>query len=349
MEESTSDNTSVEASSEAASKPEEKPSTRMDFLKAVAMPLVTLILGFWFNASLNTRQARENNYRMYAEMMGRREEADSLLRKDMFNSILGTFMSKDQKSNMSLDQQLDLNVLNLELLASNFHESLDIAPLFKAVRRRIPDQQQGKYASLRERLEKVSQEVIERQLTVVSDSGMVEIGDTASLAAVDDLKAYLYFGSHAIPDATFQPGQGVSRLCLSMSPNNQEHHYRQFKLEVTKYDPIAREIQVRLYASKVLTFDQCQQADLDLVGYREIDTEFWVGLFDFPMIDNTRLSHNERCSVSMTSLEPPDSLRLALAYFPGSRASLKDKPYYDELLHDLVPDKHSALESQEQH
>ncbi|HXJ15455.1 MAG TPA: hypothetical protein VNH19_24545 [Candidatus Limnocylindrales bacterium] len=345
-EASASDKASVEASSQASQKAEEKSSTRIDLLKAVAMPLVTLILGFWFNASLNTRQARENNYRMYAEMMGRREEADSLLRKDMFNSILGTFMSKDQKLN--LDQQLDLNVLNLELLASNFHESLDIAPLFRAVRRRIPDQQQGTYASLRERLEKVSQQVIERQLTVVSDSGMVEIGDTASLGVVDDLKAYLYFGSHSIPDAAFQPGQGVSRLCLSMSSNDRERHYRQFKLELTKYDPIAREIQVRLYVSKVLTVEQCQQADLDLVGYREIDTEFWVGLFDFPMIDNTRLSHNERCAVSMTSLEPPDSLRLALAYFPGSRASLKDKPYYDELLHDLLPDKHPALENQEQ-
>jgi hypothetical protein len=83
---------------------------------------------------------------------------------------------------------------------------------------------------------------------------------------------------------------------------------------------------------------ECQRADLDLEGKREIDTNFWVGLFDFPMIDNTRLTSGERCSVSLTVLTP-SVLNVALAYFPGSRASLKDKPYYDEVMHDLVRDR----------
>jgi hypothetical protein len=342
-EEATSGGATIDAESPKTAG--EKSSTRMDFLKAVAMPLVTLILGFWFNASLNTRQTRENNYRMYTEMMGRREDADSLLRKDMFNSILGSFMAKDPKLKLTPAQQLNLDVLNLELLAYNFHESLDIGPLFKDIRRRLPDEKEGPNAQMRGRLEKVAQEVIERQLTVVSDSGMVEVGDTSALGEIKNLKAYLYFGSHAVPDANFQPGENVSRLCLSMDSTDQQRHYRQFKLEVTKYDEVTREIQARLYVSKVLTPEQCQQADLDLVGFREIDTEFWVGLFDFPMIDNTRLSHSERCSVSLTYLVPPDSLRIALAYFPGSRASLKDKPYYDELMHDLLPEQHPSGDS----
>jgi hypothetical protein len=340
-EEATRSEATVEAGTEGPKTTGKKPSAPMDVFKAVAMPLVTLILGFVFNSSLNSRQARESNVRMYAEMMGRREEADSLLRKDMFNSILGTFMAKDPKLKLSPDRQLNLDVLNLELLAYNFHESLDIGPLFKDVRSRIPDEKEGPNAEMRNRLEKVAQEVVERQLTVVSDSGMLERGDTSSLNKVDDLKAYLYFGSHTVPDANFQPGEGVSRLCLSMDSTDQLRHYRQFKLEVTRYDPVSREIQVRLYVSKVLGVEECQRADLDLAGYREIDTEFWVGLFDFPMIDNTRLSHSERCSVSVTYLTP-DSLRIALAYFPGSRASLKDKPYYDELMHDLVPDQHPS-------
>jgi hypothetical protein len=39
--------------------------------------------------------------------------------------------------------------------------------------------------------------------------------------------------------------------------------------------------------------------------------------------------------VSVTYLTP-DRAELALAYFPSSRASLKDKPYYDELEHNLL-------------
>ena len=53
------------------------------------------------------------------------------------------------------------------------------------------------------------------------------------------------------------------------------------------------------------------------------------------MIDNTHLSLSERCSLVVTKFGD-DSIELALAYFQASRASLKDKPYYDEVLHDLL-------------
>jgi hypothetical protein len=325
---------SVEAKAGETNASPDRPVRWLDVLKAVAIPLVTLVLGFVFNNSLNTRQAKESNVRLYTEMMGRREQADSDLRKDMFKSILDTFMQKN--TTLKRDELLDQEVLNLELLADNFHESLDLAPLFKHVRRRIPEQEEGPNAELRKRLEKVAQEVVGRQLTIISDNGMVESGETL-LQNVSNFQAYLYFGAHYVPDPNFKPGEGVSRLCMSlMDTGDKEQHYRQFKLEVTDYDPHWREVQVRLYASRVLDQAACESADLDLAGNKEIDTRFWVGLFDFPMIDNTHLTHDERCAVSVTELTPPYNLKVALAYFPGSRASLKDKPYYDDLIHDLV-------------
>ena len=315
----------------------------MDLLKIVALPLVTLILGFWFNKSLNERQAKDSDMRLYTEMMGRREQADSDLRKDMFKSILDTFMSSKEQPKMEPSEQLKQDVLKLELLAYNFHESLDIAPLFKEVSSRIPEQNQGQNAELRRRLERVAREIIERQLTLVSDSGMVERG-SADPQKIDELQAFLYFGVRTVPDSNVKPGDGVSRLCLSLESTDEGDdkaaHYRQFKLEVIKYDTRAREVQVRLYASRLLSQAECHQADLDLAAKREIDTNFWVGLFDFPMIDNTRLSNDERCAVSLTDLSA-DIITVALAYFPGSRASLKDRPYYDEVIRQLVPgDEH---------
>lgn len=330
-------NVSVGEAKAAPKQPSATPdrtTRRLEILKVIAIPLVTLFLGSWFNASLNARQTHDSNVRLYTEMMGRREQADSDLRKDMFKSILDTFMRDGSK--LATKDELDQEVLKLELLADNFHEALDLAPLFKHVRRHIPDQQREQYGQLRQRLEKVAQEVVEHQLSVISDAGMVESGETA-LQNVNNLQAYLYFGSHTIPDPNFKAGEGVSRLCLSMNPAaGGERHYRQFRLEVTEYDPVWREVRVRLYASQVLDEKRCQLANLDLPANREIDTNFWVGLFDFPMIDNTHLTHGERCAVSLTELNPPYGLKVALAYFPGSRASLKDKPYYDDLLHDLV-------------
>ena len=119
----------------------------IDLIKVLALPLVTLVLGYWFNSSLNERQQIDNNVRLYAEMMGRREEADSNLRKDMFNSILTTFMAKDPTLKVTPDEQIRQEILSLELLAYNFHESLDIAPLFRDVGRRIPSDESQNAAS----------------------------------------------------------------------------------------------------------------------------------------------------------------------------------------------------------
>jgi hypothetical protein len=321
-----------------------KNSRAMDLLKIVAMPLVTLFLGFLFNASLNLRQENDSRLRLYTEMMGRREQADSDLRKDMFKSILDSFMSKDPK--LERAQQIRQEVLNLELLAYNFNESLDIGPLFKDMMSQIPDQEQGLNVELRKRLEKAAEEVTLRQLTVLSDGGMVESGNTLP-RNIKNLQAYLTFGSHTLPNPAFKPGEGVGQVCLSMDSTDEvqqfhkfrfetvkARHYRQFKLEVIDQDPPIREVQMRLDISQVLSEAECQHVQ-SLDEKPEIESNFWVGLFDFPMIDNTRLTHGERCSVSVTALTP-NVLTVALAYFSGSRASLKDNPYYDEVMHDLL-------------
>ena len=306
----------------------------IDLIKVLALPLVTLVLGYWFNASLNERQQIDNNVRLYAEMMGRREEADSNLRKDMFNSILTTFMARDPNGQLSEQEQIRQQILSLELLAYNFHESLDIGPLFKDVERRIRSTAGGPDPELQGRLEAVALQVIEHQLTALSDVGTVERGD-ALTGKINDFQAHITFGMRTVANAGLEPGEGTSTLCLSMEATDRSRHYRQFRLELIGLNERAREVQVRLYVSQLLTAEECQQPNLDLEGRREVDTNFVVGLFDFPMIDNTRLSGSERSSVSLTALNPSVA-SLTLAYFPSSRASLKDKPYYDEVIRDLV-------------
>ena len=309
--------------------------TLLELAKVLALPLVTLVLGYWFNSSLNERQQDDTNKRLYAEMMGRREEADSNLRKDMFNSILATFMSKEPGMKVTSEEVIRQQILSLELLASNFNDSLDIAPLFRDVQRRITLEERKTNAELRARLESVAQQVIEHQLTTVSDVGSFEKGFTVP-GKIKDLTGHLMgFGPRALTDPQVPPGEGVSRLCLSMQATDGSRRYRQFTLDPVGYEEGAHEVKVNLVVSKPLTEEECKNVTLDLVARKEIDTNFQVGLFDFPMIDNTRLSGGERVTVSLTDLNA-DVVGIALAYFPASRASLKDKPYYDEVITDLV-------------
>ena len=78
-------------------------------------------LGFYGSRVIESRQALDSNSRLYSELMSKREESESALRKDMFNSIIGSFLSAGTSAG-SLESQ----VLNLELLTENFHESLNL-------------------------------------------------------------------------------------------------------------------------------------------------------------------------------------------------------------------------------
>jgi hypothetical protein len=351
---------------DGSSKPEKPAETSkvglgrwLELLKVIAMPLVTLVLGFVVNSSLDARHESENNLRVYTEMMGRREEADSTLRKDMFQSILSTFLNQ---SSITTDERLEEQILKLELLASNFHESIDLAPLFKHVRQHIPDDENAQNMERISRLEKVALEVKEREVTVLTDSGSIVRGDaelqglkdgTSSLRVpadrvalkIDDQTAKKLEECRTQNLKCHDPRDNpVKRLCLVNVDG--ERNYRQFLVEIIDHKPRLREARVRLYVSRPLTASECERADLNLVTHREIDTTFWVGLFDFPMTDNTHLTHGERCAVTITMMTS-DLVQLTLAYFPGSRASLKDKPYYDEMMHDLIRAQRSSEHSED--
>ena len=53
------------------------------------------------------------------------------------------------------------------------------------------------------------------------------------------------------------------------------------------------------------------------------------------MIDHTRLSHDQRCAVTLNNFEDAYA-NITVVYFPGSYASLKEKPYYQEVVQELL-------------
>src|ERR1700680_1561923 len=204
--------------------PKPKSFDWFEILKVVAMPLVIAVLGIVINGSVSERQSEESNVRLYADMMARREQADNDLRKDMFKSILDKFASTipDSKSFEYLDQQ----VVNLELLAYNFHESIDLVPLFKHVRRDIPDKRPPSWTAdrfkgfvdLRRRLEKVAVEIDDRHLTVVADKGAVIRAGAEGLSKINDAPANLrFYGPLTVPKKDLKPEDSVTQVCLSLT------------------------------------------------------------------------------------------------------------------------------------
>jgi hypothetical protein len=256
--------------------------------------LAVALLGYYTSNILRQNELRQTNERIYTELMSSREQAESGLRKDMFLSIIQTF----QRSGPA---DLDTKMLNLEMLAYNFHESLNLKPLFAHLDRQVavspPGPEKTGYVT---RLNQVAREITTRQLVLLEQVG----------------KKF----SRTIDFEKFRASQGGLELepeKLTLEPVE-----REFMLSVLAVDPERRELTIEL---RVRT----PQKSSSVQG-----RTFHVGYYDFPMIDNTRLSDDQRAAVVLNQINEGGA-DITLVYFPGSYASLKEKVSYDEVVEKL--------------
>ncbi len=245
---------------------------------------------------LERRQSLDTNARLYSELMSRREEAESSLRKDMFVSIISTFLEPSANN-------LSAKVLNLELLAYNFHDSLNLKPLFLEIQRQLRKSNDPERMDYLMRLNRVAREITAKQLFSLEGHG-------ESFRRSADLEALAAAGAAGI---------SLDPETLTIRKQTVE-----VSLRVLKVDLEQQQLTVRL---KVTAADG--QAELP-----DSRANFTVGFYDFPIIDNTRLPSGVRCAVTLSNFSPA-AADLTSVCFPGEYASLKDRPYYDEVIQKL--------------
>lgn len=255
-------------------------------------------VGYYTNNSLEKMKASETRAQLYAELMSKREESESALRKDMFVSIIGSFLD-------SSSDTLDKKILNLELLTYNFHEALNLKPLFIHLAKQVTATKDIHKQDYQQRLERVAYEVVRKQVMVLGSAG-------ATFDKVIDLES-LRANPYGMPleEETLEIG-GIKRI---------------FRIYVLQEDPEVREIQLRLTV-----------ATPDDKGLEKTEvTEFWVGSFDFPMIDNVRLLPDQRCAIVLNRYDQK-SAYITIVYYPGGYASIKERPYFQEVVNKLIND-----------
>jgi hypothetical protein len=271
-------------------------------LRDLATPLSVAIVGLLASIYVNKQQSFDANHRAFAELISQREAADTNLRVEMFKTVLEGFLKQD--TNNVSDQ-----ILKLEILAYNFNESLDLGPLFQDVFRRInasnPDDPN------RARLRKVASDVVFKQVEALT----FDVG--ASKDAVVDF------------EELDKSPTGLSNLVNDAlhlrypDPETALHPPRRFKLDVFGRDQQKEDLTVHLVVSP--------PGQIGEEARPEVDIRFSVGYFDFPAINNTRLSNGERCAVVIRNMDQY-SAKISLVYFPANRAGLKDQMYVEEIL-----------------
>lgn len=275
-------------------------------LQILVMPVVVSLVGYFGSSYLAQREQASARGNFYAELLAKREESDSNLRKEMFRSVIEAFLGK-------FDRDLEKQVLGLERLAYNFNDSLDLGPLFKQVYAQV---EQSKIDA------RTRKQLVARLINVTSDINARQVAALAEAGAKWDTEL------HPLSSLT-KPGAASVTVIDDMllpptraAPSPAAPRQRFLRLAVVKADVARKALLVHL---------QVRSQEEGTVH----DSTFWVGYFDFPMLDNSRLPDGQRCAVVMNRFLE-DSAELTVVYFPGSRASLKEKPYYDELIEELM-------------
>lgn len=295
------------------------PQNKKDFwdkAEIILSPLAGLLtamtiamVSYFASDYLNRNQENEAKTRLYTELMSRREESESALRKDMFTSIINSILGGEST--------IDEKILQLELLAYNFHESLNLTPLFTYLDRRNRSDTKDPVLkkSYHERLYTMSREVTNKQV--------------ASLEGVSTTEKFNYCydtincqGMSATFSCTF-----VDSLRNGDRFDSIQHIVR---LTILDMDTVSRSVNVRLNICTRQTGKQDKCAN----------PSFSIDFFEFPMIDNTRLINDKRCSVAMRDFDVENKfIELDIIFFPGSHSSLKERPYYDDIVSKLLPSK----------
>jgi hypothetical protein len=245
---------------------------------------------------LDRRQAAETNARLYSELMSRREESESNLRKDMFAEILKPLLNPSAGD-------LDARVLQLELLAYNFHDSLNLKPMFIDLQRRLVASNDPARGAYLDRVTRVAREITAKQIFSLEGHG-------DSFRRSVDLEEF---------DRTGRFGVALEAETVDVAGTR-----CQVGLRILDVDRRLQQLRLRL---------EVRPAE-DTPGQADTRAIFDVGFFDLPLIDNTRLANGLLCAVTLSAFTK-ESADLTTVCFPGEYASLKDRPYYDEVIRKL--------------
>jgi len=292
----------------------------------LSLPLVLLLLSTHFqeqskrnsdNAirAANERANADSKIRLYSELLNKREEADNTVRRDVFDKLMSRYLSPAHTD-------LDSKVVVLELLALNFHDSLNLSPLFWQLDRQIDKAVAPKRVALRAQLDRVALAVKNRQVALLAPDDNpatyhVELAQVPPLAGDGNCGA--------LPTELAQTAQ--QRTVLEVLAGYQDtsagaapiQHQRKFYLEIECHDRKERRL-------SLIVEDGAS-------GRR---WHFWLDTYDFPLVNFTRVSRDERFALVLDNYEEGFA-KLRFVYFPSTRGGAKDKPYIADVMSQLLP------------
>jgi len=296
-------------------------------IQATVTALAIAAIGYFGQQTLTTINSQEQNARLYTELLSKREQAESDLRKDMFNTILGGFFDKEKPEEHNLSKR----ILKLEMLALNFGDSLSLGPMFSELSRDIETKFKSNKkdtnwrftaAPYQKRLRSLARRVASQQIAALSQRGInisVDIPMSKLEATKPDPEDWLYNWPSDL-DPTELPGDinNINIFTLEDKTYRVSMHFRHMDKQNKSLEA-------------GLTIDS-----LDTLNPESSHTEmnFTLDYFNFPLIDNTSLPNNQRIALVLENFGQT-KITVRAILFPGVYASQHDKPFLNEAIQQL--------------
>ena len=276
-------------------------------IATLAIPAALGLVAHQYQQSQAERQIADARLRLYTELLSKREEADTAVRRGIFDKVLERYLAPG-------DQGLQAKLVALELLATNFHDSLDLSPLFWQIGRELERAPKNERTRLSHELARIADGVKDRQISGL-ELGSGAQGQASKLVGLR-LDALTTENGKPDIDAALDPFAPRGRTLT-----------RHLKLWITAHDAPRR----RVWAIVDARANQ---------GEKDQRWVFWIETFDFPMVNFTRVSRSERFTVVLQEYDPETvNAKVRLIYFPSARVGAKDKPFIDDVISDLVHER----------
>lgn len=374
--------------SEPSSASGKKPIDWRDiFVRTIVPGLLIAFTGFISERTLTSIASKQENARLVTELQIKREQAESDLRKDIFQHTVNALLNEERAADTHLG--LSDRLLKLSLLALNFGDSLSLAPLFTQFERDLSGVKRIEgdadhdihVARLLKRLRGLARQVASAQVTSLAQHGTVKQIKFTVSESMEEYKWPLDTAAHIngidvkqldlLEDRFLSERDGELEYTGPCNGDTPLEEWQAVvcdrrilkesmrKLGTVELRDVKRDFSVTF--SDVDGDEETVKVDLE-VCTREappdepcVTRDFRLDFFNFPKIDNTRLSENQRFALILESFSRLESdsdtgsgtddkvvIEAALVVFPAEYASLKDRPSMNEALEMLERAQHAG-------
>jgi len=323
---------------------------RFESLTKILAAVGVFVGSVWIPYIIGKTSEQSDRAKVYMQVMSEREKADTAIRQEMFKTLLANYLGRfeDRKNSAEDEESFRKRIMFLDLLNLNFQEYLNAKPLFEDVYLRLEkakrigrkgSKEYETWGKLQEDLIRVAKNVASSQSAMLTQSGLSRTFNLTKgtavcirLYAVENLveltekfekQPLLDRKPESCSDASVQNPQRMDRGSPAIDVELEEVNEAAVRVKVTPYQ--------ESFKDGTLNFVQALKP-----------IKFQVSFFDLPYMDNTRLFDGSRFALVLSHVDKKEeAAEISAIIFKGEFMSLRDRPFFEEMLQKLNKDARS--------